>query len=121
MGTYHFAFNRVLRKAEIEDVQHGMGGNMGYGRASPAQIAESSSYGSSGGYGPGWRRMANRATAKDTGFTPEKTGAAFVQGDRVFHQKFGMGNVASVDGDKLEIVFDHAGRKKVVSGFVSKP
>ena len=94
---------------------------MGYGRASPAQIAESSSYGSSGGYGPGWRRMANRATAKDTGFTPEKTGAAFVQGDRVFHQKFGMGNVASVDGDKLEIVFDHAGRKKVVSGFVSKP
>ena len=40
---------------------------------------------------------------------------------RVFHQKFGMGNVVHVDGDKLEIAFDRAGYKKVVAGFVSKP
>jgi DNA helicase-2/ATP-dependent DNA helicase PcrA len=32
-----------------------------------------------------------------------------------------MGNVVAVDGDKLEIAFDRAGSKKVVSGFVSKP
>ena len=42
-------------------------------------------------------------------------------GDRVFHQKFGMGDVRSVEGDKLDIAFDKAGRKKVVSSFVSKP
>jgi DNA helicase-2/ATP-dependent DNA helicase PcrA len=39
----------------------------------------------------------------------------------VFHQKFGMGNIRSIDGDKLEIAFDKAGHKKVVAGFVSKP
>ena len=36
----------------------------------------------------------------------------FVSGDRIFHQKFGMGNIRSVDGDKLEIAFDKAGYKK---------
>ena len=46
---------------------------------------------------------------------------AFTAGDRVFHQKFGMGNILSIDGDKLLIAFDKAGHKKVVSGFVSKP
>ena len=39
-------------------------------------------------------------------------------GDRVFHQKFGYGRIRSVDGDKLDIAFDEAGRKKVVDGFV---
>ena len=54
-------------------------------------------------------------------FTAQDSGTAFVIGDRVFHQKFGMGNVIIVDGDKLEIAFDRAGHKKVVSSFVSKP
>ena len=40
-------------------------------------------------------------------------------GDRVFHQKFGNGNVRSVEGDKLNIAFDKAGDKKVVASFVS--
>ena len=42
----------------------------------------------------------------------------FAPGDRVFHQKFGMGTVKSADGDKLEIAFDKAGEKKVISRFV---
>jgi DNA helicase-2/ATP-dependent DNA helicase PcrA len=42
-------------------------------------------------------------------------------GERVFHQKFGMGTVAAVDGDKLEIAFDRAGTKKVLDSFVEKP
>jgi len=29
--------------------------------------------------------------------------------DRVFHQKFGNGNVVVVDGNKLTIAFDKAG------------
>ncbi len=42
----------------------------------------------------------------------------FVNGQRVFHQKFGMGRIMSSDGDKLNINFDKAGEKKVVSSFV---
>jgi len=106
----------------IEDVQHGMGGG-GYGRVAPAQVGYAGGYGGGdvGGYGPGWGRMAKRADTADTGFKPENSGAAFAAGDRVFHQKFGMGNVIYVEGDKLEIAFDRAGNKKVMSGFVSKP
>ena len=44
----------------------------------------------------------------------------FAPGDRVFHQKFGMGTVKRSDGDKLEIAFDKAGEKKVISRFVKQ-
>ena len=53
--------------------------------------------------------------AKSTG-----TVSDFVLGDRVFHQKFGYGKVAKVDGNKLTIAFDKAGEKKVVDSFVTK-
>ena len=42
----------------------------------------------------------------------------FSVGDRVFHMKFGNGNVALVDGNKLTIDFDKAGQKKVLDSFV---
>lgn len=50
------------------------------------------------------------------------TGAAsaFRRGDRVFHQKFGNGEVRAVDGNKLTIQFDRAGEKRVVDSFVQK-
>ena len=47
--------------------------------------------------------------AKSTG-----TVSAFTLGDRVFHQKFGNGNVTAIDGNKLTIEFDKAGEKRVV-------
>ena len=52
----------------------------------------------------------------------KSTGAAssFAAGDRVFHQKFGNGNVTAVDGNKLTIKFDHAGEKRVVDSFVER-
>ncbi|MEK9610376.1 MAG: UvrD-helicase domain-containing protein [Alphaproteobacteria bacterium] len=107
----------------IEDNVQGMqamGG--GFGRATPAELADASHFGGMSGYGPGWRRMAARQQqASDPSFIAQDSGTAFAIGDRVFHQKFGMGNVINVDGDKLEIAFDRAGHKKVVSGFVSKP
>jgi DNA helicase II / ATP-dependent DNA helicase PcrA len=53
--------------------------------------------------------------AKSTGTT-----SAFRVGDRVFHQKFGNGNVIHVEGNKLTIDFDHAGEKKAVDSFVHK-
>ncbi len=44
----------------------------------------------------------------------------FGPGDKVFHQKFGTGTVVTTDGNKLDIKFDKAGRKKVIDSFVSK-
>ena len=38
----------------------------------------------------------------------------------MFHQKFGYGTVAEVDGNKLTIEFDKAGRKRVVDSFVDR-
>jgi DNA helicase II / ATP-dependent DNA helicase PcrA len=53
--------------------------------------------------------------AKSTGTVSE-----FAIGDRVFHQKFGNGNVTSIDGNKLTIQFDKAGEKRVVDSFVER-
>ena len=44
----------------------------------------------------------------------------FTVGDRVFHLKFGNGNVTAVDGNKLTIAFDKAGEKRVVDSFVER-
>ena len=43
----------------------------------------------------------------------------FESGARVFHLKFGPGSVVSVDGPKLTIDFDRAGRKLVMESFVT--
>jgi DNA helicase-2/ATP-dependent DNA helicase PcrA len=53
--------------------------------------------------------------AKSTGTTSE-----FTLDDRVFHQKFGYGQVVKIDGNKLTIVFEKAGEKKVVDSFVER-
>ncbi len=53
--------------------------------------------------------------AKSTG-----TVSSFAVGDRVFHQKFGNGNVVGIDGNKLTIQFDKAGEKRVVDSFVER-
>jgi DNA helicase-2/ATP-dependent DNA helicase PcrA len=52
----------------------------------------------------------------------KSTGAvsSFAVGERVFHQKFGNGNVTAVDGNKLTIQFDKAGEKRVVDSFVER-
>lgn len=38
---------------------------------------------------------------------------------RVFHMKFGYGRITGIEGDKLDIDFDHTGLKKVMKGFVT--
>ncbi len=44
----------------------------------------------------------------------------FAKGTRVFHQKFGYGRIQSVSGDHLEIDFEKAGQKKLLSDYVKK-
>jgi DNA helicase II / ATP-dependent DNA helicase PcrA len=82
--------------------------------------------GRAAGAGEGGRRPSNaprrvpltiegELVAKSTG-----TVSAFTLGDRVFHQKFGNGNITAIDGNKLTIQFDRAGEKRVVDSFVER-
>jgi DNA helicase-2/ATP-dependent DNA helicase PcrA len=66
--------------------------------------------------GPRARTIDGELVAKSVADTPSK----FVVGDRVFHIKFGNGNVSAIEGNKLTINFDRAGQKRVLDGFVEK-
>ncbi|OHD02530.1 MAG: DNA helicase II [Sphingomonadales bacterium RIFCSPLOWO2_12_FULL_63_15] len=84
------------------------------------------------GRGPGWQRAQSsgqfsrepvriveaRASAVSIG---NKGRSDMAVGLRVFHQKFGYGIVAEIEGNKLEIDFETAGRKRVMDSFVSLP
>ena len=61
------------------------------------------------------RTIDGELVAKSVSDTP----SPFTIGDRVFHQKFGNGNIAAIDGNKLTIDFDKAGQKRVLEGFVT--
>ena len=80
------------------------------------------------GRGPGWQRAA--AAAYDPVpprlAEPSRSAASFAAkpraditiGARIFHDKFGYGVVAAQEGNKLEIDFESAGRKRVIDSFV---
>lgn len=76
----------------------------------------SAAWNSGGPQGGAWRKPAVEGTSWQ--MAARDGGDDFAVGDRVFHQKFGNGFVVAVDGDKLEIDFDKAGLKKVLSSFV---
>ena len=38
----------------------------------------------------------------------------------MFHEKFGYGQVRTIEGNKLTVAFDKAGDKKVIDSFVEK-
>ena len=78
-------------------------------------------------YGPGFARrkqkdyMSKPLIAGEGYVVDRSQPTLFSSDERVFHQKFGMGTVTAVDGDKVDINFDHAGAKKVIARFLSKP
>lgn len=63
------------------------------------------------------RRAVTDATS--SGDTPSRK-SAFRVGARVFHQKFGYGTIASVEGTRLEVAFEKAGTKRVIDTFVEQ-
>lgn len=69
---------------------------------------------------PGWRRMAERSATPTPRAKTVTTvdSVAFEIGDRVFHQKFGYGEVIDLDGDTAMVEFDKAGSKHVKAGFL---
>ena len=93
------------------------------------------------GRGPGWQRAAGidlknpggsytaRTFSREPSRIVESRASAISLGNkgrsdltvgmRVFHQKFGYGEIAEIEGNKLEIDFEQAGRKRVMDSFVS--
>ena len=63
-----------------------------------------------------WRIIEARASAVSLG---NKGREDLSLGQRVFHGKFGYGTIAAIEGNKLEIDFEQAGRKRVLDSFVS--
>ena len=51
---------------------------------------------------------------------PNAASGAYKAGDRVFHIKFGPGDVRVVEGNKLTVAFDKAGEKRVLESFVER-
>ncbi|WP_318293450.1 ATP-dependent helicase [Sphingomonas longa] len=85
------------------------------------------------GRGPGWQRAAGQMGTSSFTTAPkrivEARSSAVSLGNkgrddlsiglRVFHQKFGYGAIAEIEGNKLEIDFEAAGRKRVMDSFVT--
>ena len=100
---------------------YGAAAQVGFGSALEERVSKADVYNS-----PGWRRMQENATSRPMRQPVEARNviidmeavSPYVMGDRVFHQKFGYGEVMGIEGDKLDIEFDHAGSKKVVARWV---
>ncbi|MGJ3649614.1 ATP-dependent helicase [Sphingomonas sp. GlSt437] len=82
------------------------------------------------GRGPGWQRAAGSGTSlvREPRIVEARASAVSLGnkgrddlsvGMRVFHQKFGYGTIAEIEGNKLEIDFEAAGRKRVMDSFVT--
>jgi DNA helicase-2/ATP-dependent DNA helicase PcrA len=81
------------------------------------------------GRGPGWQRAASGGYSSQSTRIVEARGSAVSLGNkgrsdvsvglRIFHTKFGYGTIAEIEGNKLEIDFEQAGRKRVLDSFVS--
>lgn len=81
---------------------------------------------------PGWQRArAQQGQRKSSGpltiegelvarSVDDGRGSRYALGERVFHLKFGYGAVEHIEGNKLSIAFEKAGKKKVLDSFVQK-
>jgi DNA helicase-2/ATP-dependent DNA helicase PcrA len=121
------------RHVEVAESRSSYGGS-GAGRLNPygrSRFDEPAAGFASGYATPGWQRakeqwgredrprsrgpttIEGQLVASSTGRGPQ-----YAPGERVFHQKFGYGEIAEVDGNKLIVDFDKAGQKHVLDSFV---
>lgn len=78
--------------------------------------------------GPAWQRaVAQSSSAARSPAPSERSPAASIGakpradlaiGQRVFHEKFGYGQIVDMDGNKLEVDFEQSGSKRVLDSFV---
>ena len=128
---------------------YGGGGSYGQSRFDRAEPFAASSYSTpgwqraqtqrgrtdSGGSGGGRGGFSERGGRYDAGASARRgpmviegtlvasssaPSSAFKRGERVFHIKFGYGEITGIDGNKLTVQFDKAGEKRVVDTFVEK-
>ncbi len=103
----------------------------------PSSRFDSAVFSDGGHATPGWRRARERGQERGgsrvqghaPSFAPrilegraeavESLGSNFRVGSRIFHVKFGPGRVHAIEGAKLTVDFDKAGRKMVLESFVS--
>ncbi|MCL2430829.1 MAG: UvrD-helicase domain-containing protein, partial [Alphaproteobacteria bacterium] len=97
-------------------------GRSGFGGESGSGERSAGAFRGAGASRNGTRARAHGPMTIEGELVAKSTGAvsAFTIGDRVFHQKFGNGNVVQVEGNKLTIAFDRAGEKHIVDSFVQR-
>lgn len=118
--------------AEHIDAETTMAGGESLWRANWSERADPFADVSRGtGRGPGWQRAASSGSTftRDAPRVIESRASAVSLGNkgrsdvsvglRVFHQKFGYGTIAAIEGNKLEIDFETGGRKRVLDSFVT--
>lgn len=103
--------------------------NEGGGREDPFAHLAAANATRAGQRGPGWQRAASNGgfnlvspnirenTRSAASFAARPRGDLAV-GVRVFHEKFGYGEIMEIEGNKLDIEFDTAGSKRVIDSFV---
>ncbi|HUG61777.1 MAG TPA: 3'-5' exonuclease, partial [Methylomirabilota bacterium] len=120
----------------------GYGGGRGFGRQNPygqSRFDQAERFASSYDT-PGWQRAQRNRDAGGFQAKPQSPygrGPKLIEGElvaksvvegepkfkvgeRVFHLKFGYGDVTAVEGNKLTVEFDKAGQKRVVDSFVER-
>lgn len=122
--------------AEHVEIMEADGGYGGYSRAPVKSRFDEASVFNNSYSTPGWKRAARRKDNQSDTRSNQKSirviegeliaksvteaRSAFSVGTRVFHQKFGYGVIDSIEGNKLSIDFDKAGRKRVLESFVEE-
>jgi len=115
-GLYGGGYGAAGMSANASPATQSMVGSDIFERASNADVYNS----------PGWRRLQERSAQRGMRQLSQSQNATidltavlvFSLRDRVFHQKFGYGEVRNIEGDKLDIEFDKAGLKKVVAQYI---
>ena len=111
----------VLTAPSLYGGSFGAAASVGFGSSLEDRVSKADVYNS-----PGWRRMQENQSHRPVRQPQEarhvvidmEAASPYVIGDRVFHQKFGYGEIMGIEGDKLDVEFDHAGSKKVVARWV---
>ena len=91
----------------------------GFPVVSAVESASTGRNGGASGFPP--RRARARLTERSADaeiWKKEPAEGSLAVGTRIFHQKFGYGQIRSVEGSKLSIAFEKAGDKKVIDRFV---
>ena len=121
--------SRFIDELPAEHVEVGDSEQIGNGFASQSRFANdfaTSTYNS-----PGWQRAQANRNRFDPSDPPTIQSRAetvvsymsdspYQRGERIFHQKFGYGRIEAIEGNKLTVGFEKAGRKKVLDAYVEK-